>query len=99
MICTLYIQMATAKRQPKKALSLRIDAQDRALFDRAADVQHETLTQFLVESGRERAERLFADRNSFSIDSDAWRDLMAALDRPAEARPELVDLFSRPKPE
>jgi uncharacterized protein (DUF1778 family) len=91
--------MATTKRQPKKALSLRIDPQDRALFDRAADVQHETLTQFLVESGRERAERLFADRNSFSIDSDSWRDLMAAMDRPAEARPELVDLFSRTKPE
>jgi uncharacterized protein (DUF1778 family) len=57
------------------------------------------LTQFLVESGRERAERLFADRNSFSIDSESWRALMDALDRPAEARPELVDLFSRAKPE
>ena len=87
--------MATSKQQ----LNLRIDPQDRALFDRAADVQRETLTQFLVESGRERAERLLADRNSFSLDSENWNQLMEALDRPARLRPELADLFSRPRPE
>ena len=84
---------------PKQQLNLRIDPQDRALFDRAADVQRETLTQFLVESGRERAERLLADRNDFSLDSEAWSQLMEALDRPARIRPELADLFSRPQPE
>lgn len=83
----------------KKQLNLRIEPEDRALFSRAATVQRESLTQFLVESGRERAERLLADRNSFSLDSDSWRQLMDALDRPARVRPELVDLFSRPRPE
>jgi uncharacterized protein (DUF1778 family) len=83
----------------KKQLNLRIEPEDRALFDRAAVAQRESLTQFLVESGRERAERLLADRNSFSVDSDNWRQLMEALDRPAQVRPELEDLFSRPRPE
>jgi uncharacterized protein (DUF1778 family) len=87
--------MATSKQQ----LNLRIDPQDRALFGRAAEAQRETLTQFLVESGRERAERLLADRNSFSVASDDWQRLMEALDRPAQVRPELADLFSRPRPE
>lgn len=85
--------------ETKKQLNLRIEPEDRALFGRAAAAQRESLTQFLVESGRERAERLLADRNSFSIDSDDWQQLMEALDRPAKIRPELVDLFSRPKPE
>lgn len=83
----------------KRQLNLRIEPEDRALFDRAATVQRESLTQFLVESGRERAERLLADRNSFGIDSDDWQRLMEALDRPARVRPELADLFSRPRPE
>jgi len=83
----------------KKQLNLRIEPEDRALFDRAANVQRESLTQFLVESGRERAERLLADRNSFSVDSDDWQRLMEVLDRPARVRPELADLFSRPRPE
>jgi uncharacterized protein (DUF1778 family) len=92
-------RQAATKRGARKQVNLRIEAQDRALFDRAASTQQESLTQFLVESGRERAERVLANRTSFSVDSDAWRQLMAALDRTAEVRPELADLFSRPAPE
>jgi uncharacterized protein (DUF1778 family) len=83
----------------RQQLNLRIDPQDRELFDRAADAQHETLTQFLVESGRERAQRLLADRTHFTLGSEEWEQLMKMLDRPARVNPGLVDLFSRPKPE
>jgi uncharacterized protein (DUF1778 family) len=83
----------------KQQLNLRIDSEDRALFDQAATARHETLTQFLVESGRERAERLLADRTYFALGSEEWKQLMEALDRPPRANPGLVDLFSRPRPE
>lgn len=87
--------MATQKQR----LNLRVEEQDRALFDKAAEVQRESLTQFLVESGRERAERLLADRTSFTVDSEAWQALETAMDRPAQVRPELAKLFSRTRPE
>jgi uncharacterized protein (DUF1778 family) len=80
-------------------VNLRIDHEDEALFKRAAQVHRESLTQFLVESGRERAERLLADRTSFQVSAEAWQEIVAAMDRPAQARPELVKLFSRPRPE
>jgi uncharacterized protein (DUF1778 family) len=80
-------------------LNLRIEKDDEALFKQAALVHRESLTQFLVESGRERAERLLADRTSFSVDSDAWQEVVAVMDHPAKARPELAKLFSRPRPE
>ena len=91
----------TAKRrkEAKQRVNLRIEQEDRALFARAATVHRESLTQFLVESGRERAERLLADRTSFRIDSEAWQELVAAMDRPAKPRPELARLLSRPRPE
>jgi uncharacterized protein (DUF1778 family) len=89
-------EMAGAK---KERVNLRIEQDDRDLFTRAATLHRESLTQFLVEGGRERAERLLADRSNFRIDSEAWRDLVAAMDRPAKARPELARLFSRPRPE
>ncbi len=82
-----------------KRLNLRIDEEDRRLFDQAAHEQRETLTQFLVESGRERAERLLADRTSFRVDAKRWKAIEAAMDRPAEVKPELVALFSRVAPE
>ena len=88
--------MATPKTQ---RLNLRIEKDDETLFKQAALVHRESLTQFLVESGRERAERLLADRTSFSVDADAWQAIVAAMDRPAKARPELAKLFSRPRPE
>jgi uncharacterized protein (DUF1778 family) len=83
----------------KQQINLRVDPRDRDLFDRAADAQHETLTQFLVESGRERAQRLLADRTHFTLGSKEWERLMEMLDRPPRVNAGLVDLFSRPKPE
>jgi uncharacterized protein (DUF1778 family) len=93
----MYIEsMATPKTQ---RLNLRIEKEDEALFKRAAMVRRESLTQFLVGSGRERAERLLADRTSFRVDSEAWQEIVAAMDRPAKAQPQLAKLFSRPRPE
>lgn len=80
-------------------VNLRIEEEDEILFKRAAEVQRESVTQFLVESGRERAERVLADRISFRLGPEAWAELVAAMDRPAQARPELAKLFSRPRPD
>ena len=90
------VRMATPKTQ---RLNLRIEKEDEALFKRAAGVHRESLTQFLVESGRERAERLLADRTSFRVDPAAWQEIVTAMDRPAKAQPQLAKLFSRPRPE
>jgi uncharacterized protein (DUF1778 family) len=80
-------------------VNLRIKQEDEALFKQAALVHRESLTQFLVESGRERAERLLADRTSFCVDQEGWQEIVAAMDQPAKARPELSRLFSRSRPE
>jgi Uncharacterized protein conserved in bacteria len=78
---------------------LRIAAEDKALFEQASSLHEESMTEFLVESGRERAERLLANRTHFVLNDAEWQAFTAALDRPAEARPELARLFARPRPE
>lgn len=78
-----------------RRLSLRVEDKDRALFDRAADANRETLTQFLVAGGRERAERLLADRTRFQLSPDAWEELVAIMDREPSPNPKLARLFSR----
>ncbi len=84
---------------PKTArLNLRVAERDNELFRRAASAIDESVSDFMLESGRERAERVLADRTQFVLDAEAWDSFTAALDRPAEIRPELVDLFSRPRP-
>jgi len=88
--------MSTAKTA---RIHLRIAAEDKKMFERAGSLREETLTEFLVESGRERAERLLADRTHFVMSEADWRAFTAALDRPAEVRPELTSLLARPRPE
>lgn len=79
-------------------VNLRVAARDDALFRRAASVAEESLSEFLVESGRERAERLLADRSRFELSEEEWDVFVAALDRPAQPDARLVELFQRPRP-
>ena len=44
-------------------------------------------------------EALFADRTRFVLADEQWSAFCAALDRPAEVKPELRDLFGRSRPE
>lgn len=80
-------------------VNLRVAPADDVLLRQAADLLGETLSEFLIESGRERAERLVADRTRFVLDEAAWTAFNEALDRPAEVKPELRDLFVRARPE
>jgi len=80
-------------------LNLRVSSADSDLFREAAAVGDESLSAFIIESGRERAERLLADRDRFVLDEEGWIAFHAALERPAEVRPELVELFARARPE
>lgn len=78
---------------------LRVAASDDELFRSAAAASHESLSEFLVEGGRERAERVLADRTRFTLSAAQWRVFTAALDRPAREIPAVVELFRRPRPE
>jgi uncharacterized protein (DUF1778 family) len=80
-------------------MHLRVAATDDELFRSAAAAAQESLSEFLVESGRERAERVLADRTRFVLPAAEWRAFTRALDRPARAIPEVVELFRRPRPE
>lgn len=80
-------------------VNLRVSGSDNELFRRAASASDESLSEFLVESGRERAERLLAERSRFVLSDSEWASFNEALDRPAKVRPELVELMNRPRPE
>ena len=80
-------------------VNLRVAPADDVLLRQAAELLGETLSEFLIESGRERAERLIADRTRFVLDDARWTAFNDALDRPAEIKPELRELFARSRPE
>lgn len=82
-----------------RRLNIRVVATDDDLLRRAAATTSETLTEFLVESGRQRAERVLAERTRFTLSEADWQRFNAALERPPAAPPGLVELFARRRPE
>ena len=88
--------MAETKTQ---RVHLRVADSDDKLFRNAAAATHESLSEFLVESGRERAERVLADRARFVLTASQWRTFTAALDRAPREIPAVVELFRRRPPE
>jgi len=78
---------------------LRVAVGDDELLRSAAAAERQTLSEFLVDSGREKAERVLADRTRFALTPAEWRSFTAALDKPAREIPALVELFARPRPE
>jgi uncharacterized protein (DUF1778 family) len=81
-----------------KRVNLRVAERDDDLFRKAAGCAEQSLSEFLISSGRERAERLLADRTRFVLSDRQWTEFNDALDRPAQVRPEVVALLRRPRP-
>ena len=63
---------------------------------RGAQERGESLTDFIVRSASAEAEQTLADQRRFSLDADPWNAFVAALDRPAQAKPRLRRLLSEP---
>jgi len=89
----------SASETKSSRLNLRVAPADEELLRQAAELLDESVSEFLVESARERAERLVADRTAFALDEEQWSAFAEALDRPAEVTPALRELFERPRPE
>jgi uncharacterized protein (DUF1778 family) len=79
--------------------NLRVSPRDDQLFRRAAEHVGESVSEFLVESGRTRAELILADRTEFALDAATWKAFNEALDRPAAPNRAVADLMRRPRPE
>jgi uncharacterized protein (DUF1778 family) len=89
--------MASATKSSRR--NLRVSPADDELFRRAAAEVGESVSEFLVESGRTRAETILADRTQFALETTAWNAFNDALERPAQVKPAVVELMRRPRPE
>lgn len=68
-----------------------------ALIRQAAELEHETVTSFLLETAIERARRVLKAHSTVTLSNEAFDGLYVALDEPENEVSELVELF-RSKP-
>jgi uncharacterized protein (DUF1778 family) len=86
-------------RSPRSArLGLRATPEQERVLRRAADAAHKSLTDFILESAYQAAERTLIDQRLFIVSGDQALSLLELLERPVEDNAGLRDLFSRSEP-
>jgi uncharacterized protein (DUF1778 family) len=88
----------TETRRRSRRLELRTTPHERQLIDRAVAASDTDLTEFVVTSAVEAAQRVLADRDEFVLDADALEAWEAINSRPARDLPGLRRLMERPSP-
>lgn len=93
MTATAALPLARSAR-----LGLRATPEQEAMLRRAAEVAHQSLTQFILDSACRAAEQTLLDQRLFMVDGGQMQALMDLLDQPEQPNEGLRDLFARPAP-
>lgn len=89
--CCVYTQpMANTKQR----WDFRVEPDTDRLVREAAEAAQRTLTDFVVDAAVVEAERLLADRTSFTLDAEQWERFVTILDRSPRDNPGLEKLFA-----
>ncbi|MEA2275233.1 MAG: hypothetical protein QOI62_1503 [Solirubrobacteraceae bacterium] len=89
--------MASASSKTRR-IEIRVSDDERRLEEAAASELGQTLSEFVRQSARARAEEVMRDRGRIVLDDDAAARFLAALDEQAPPPPALSELFGRPDP-
>lgn len=86
---------SSAKRRDDR-LEFRLPPKAKSMLKRAADVEHKSLSAFLLDKGLEAAAETLAERREFRLSAKQYDAFVAALDAPAKPRARLERLLTTP---
>lgn len=79
-------------------VNLRASARQEHVIRRAAAATDRTMTDFILDSAVERAERVLADRRWFVASAAQWEEFERLLDEPLPSTKRFEALAARPSP-
>lgn len=88
----------TKRTARDQRLNFRASARQQQLIRQAAEATDVTVTEFILDSVLESAERLLADRTWFVASEEQWAQFQALLDAPLDSTPKLRRLLRRESP-
>ena len=88
--------MPAVKTAKPCRINLRASASQERLLRNCARLKGVTMTDFIVESACEAAERILADQSHFQLTSDQLAAFNQALERPPQIHSRLRRLFAQP---
>lgn len=90
--------MARTTEAPKQRhrLEVRVTPEQDALIRQAADLEHESVTSFVLDTVTERARRVIETQSTITLANEAFDRFYATLDEPEVIVPALAELFRTP---
>ncbi len=82
-----------AVRPRRHRLEVRVTPEQDALIRQAAELEHTTVTAFVLNTVTSRAKRVVKQNHDLVLSNQAFDRFIAELDKSAKPVPELVDLF------
>jgi uncharacterized protein (DUF1778 family) len=76
-------------------IEVRVTPEQDALIRQATDLEHATVSAFVLETVTARAKKVIRQRQDLVLSAEGFDRFIAELDRPAEVVPEMVELFRR----
>ena len=86
---------ATRSTAKSQRINLRATQRQEALIRRAAEATDHTMTEFIMISAVEQAERVLADRRWFATTDAQFDEFIRLLDAPLPSTSKFDTLFSR----
>ena len=77
-------------------IEIRATAELKASLEKAAQLQDQSLSAFVLSASREAATRVLGDQTRFTLNATQMKALNKALDAPARELPGLKRLFAKP---
>jgi uncharacterized protein (DUF1778 family) len=74
--------MAQSARRKDEVIQIRASAETKALFNHAATLRGQKLSEFMLDSARRQAEETILDQRVFFLDDAAHARFLALLDSP-----------------
>lgn len=89
----------TGVRSAKSSrINLRATRRQEELLRRAAEATDHTITDFVLDSAVDRAQRVLADLHWFTAGDEQYAEFVRLLDAPLPSTEKFDRLFSRPSP-
>ena len=88
--------MNNVNQSKTERIDIRANSAVKQLLQDAARSCHKSVSEFLLDAGVTAANQALADRQKFVLSDEQWAAFQDALDRPAQAKPNMKKLLSQP---
>lgn len=92
------ISRSTSEKNKTSRIGFRASEPQTKIIKMASDISHKSLTEFIIDSAYQAAEKVILDQRLFIVSEEIHQKFSDMLDRPIQENEGLKNLFSSPSP-